>query len=121
MIEMLKGALIRCMSRAMYDAYWDEVESLDDPVMAATEEWKKEAMTDAKHKGITKVVCEMIHMTHGGPERKRHPSKLAVETFGGVVGFDDYPYKDMAFDEKMILQGQPLPHGHAGYVIPEFP
>jgi len=171
MIEVLKLALIGCMSRAMYDAYWDKVESLDDPVLSAPEEWKADAMTDAKHKGITRVVREMIHMTHGGPERKRQPSKLVVEAFGGVVGFNDYPYKDMVFDEKddlngmginvfqyrlflecceidwkqaleegcdfhnypcymaggnylvekVILQGQPLPHGHAGYVILEFP
>jgi len=100
MIKMLKSALIGCMSRGMYDAYWDEVDALDDPVVAATEEWKTEAMTDAKHKGITKLVREMIHMTHGGPERKRQPSKLAVEAFREVVGFNDYSYEDMAFDEK---------------------
>ena len=171
MIEMLKAALIGSMSRAMYRAYWDEVEAVDDSVDTESEEWKANAMTDAKHKGITTVVREMIHMTHGGPERKRQPSKLVVETFRGVVGFNDYPYEDMAFDEKddlnatgismfqyrlflecreidwkqaleegrgfhdyrryragrnclvekVILQGQPLPHGHAGYVIPEFP
>jgi len=100
MIEMLKAALIGSMSRAMYRAFWDEVEAADDSVDTGSEEWKANTMTDAKHEGITTVVRKMIHMTHGGPERKRHPSKLAVETFGGVVGFNDYPYEDMAFDEK---------------------
>jgi len=42
-------------------------------------------------------------MTHLGPERKRHANKVALEAFGGVVGFNDYPYEDMAFDEKDYL------------------
>jgi len=98
-IKMLQAALIGSMSRAMYVDFFQALEALDDPA-SATEEWKTEAMTDAKHEGITKVVGQMIHMTHLGPERKRHPNKVAVEAFGGVVGFNDYPYEDMAFDEK---------------------
>jgi len=97
---MLKSALIGCMNRAMCDSYWDAVNALDDPVVNATEDWKTNAMTEAKHQGITKVVREMIHMTHGGPEGKCQPSKLAVEAFGEVVGFNHYPHEDMAFDEK---------------------
>jgi len=112
-------------------------------------------------------------MMHLGPERHFEPSKVAVKVFRGVVGFNDYPYKDMVyheknelsghvamyhyrlflecreidwkkalgegrdfhdyrgfvggcnghnyFVEKLILQGEPVPKGHAGYVIPEFP
>jgi len=170
-IAMLRSALLGSMSRAMYKDYFQALEALDDPA-AATEDWKENAMTDAKHEGITKVVDQMIHMTHLGPERKRQPSKVAVEAFGGLVGFNDYPYEDMAFEEKdylndeigvgmfqyrlflecreidwkqalkdgrdfhdyrryrenrnyfvekAIVQGTLLPHGHAGYVIPEFP
>jgi len=170
-MAMYQSALIGCMSRAMYDHYFQALEALDDPD-TATEQWKTDAMTGAKHEGITKVVDQMIHMTHLGPERKRHPNKVAVEAFGGVVGFNNYSYEEMAYDEKddlndemgndmfqyrlflecreidwkqalkdgrdfhdyrryrknrnyfvekAILQGTPLPHGHAGYVIPEFP
>jgi len=104
-IEMLQSALIRSMSRAMYVNFFQALEALDDPA-SATEEWKTEAMTDAKHEGITKVVDQMIHMTHVGPERKRQPSKVAVEAFGGVVGFNDYPYEDMAFEEKDYLNDE---------------
>jgi len=100
MIKMLKAALIGSMSSTIYRAFWDEVEAADDSVDTGLEEWKENVMTDAKHVGITTVAREMIHMTHGGPERNRHPSKLAVETFGEVVGFNDYPYEDMVFDEK---------------------
>ena len=104
-IKMLEAALIGSMSRAMYVDFSQQLEALDDRG-AATEEWKAEAMTDAKHEGITKVVGQMIHMTHLGPERKRHANKVAVEAFGGVVGFNDYPYEDMAFDEKDYLNDQ---------------
>jgi len=92
-IEMLQAALIGSMSQAMYVNFFQALEALDDPA-STTEEWKTEAMTDAKHEGITKVVGQMIHMTHLGPERKRHPNKVAVEAFGGVVGFNDYPYDE---------------------------
>jgi len=104
-IEMLQAALIGSMSRAMHVDFFQVLEALDDPA-SATEEWKTEAMTDAKHEGITKVVGQMIHMTHLGPERKRHPNKVAVEAFGGVVGFNYYPYEDMAFDEKDYLNDE---------------
>ena len=171
MIAMLKAALIGSMSRTMYRGYLDSVAAADDSVDTESEHWKESALTDAKHEGITAVVRDMIHMTHEGVERNRYASKLAVETFGGVVGFNDYPYEDMAYDEKsdlndfgmsmfqyrlflecreidwkqaleeerefhdyqvfeaarnyfvekMMLLGEPVPHGHAGYVIPEFP
>jgi len=89
-IKMLQAALIGSMSRAMYVNFFQALEALDNRG-SATEEWKTEAMTDAKHEGITKVVGQMIHMTHLGPERKRHANKVAAEAFGGVVGFNDYP------------------------------
>jgi len=73
---------------------------------AATEEWKTDAMTDAKHEGITKVVGQMIHVTHVRPEHKRQPNKVAVEAFRGVVGFNDYPCEDMAFEEKDYLNDE---------------
>jgi len=104
-IEMLQSALIGSMSRAMYVDFFQALEALDDPA-SATEEWKTKAMTDAKHEGITKVVDQMIHMTHVGPERKRQPNKVAVEAFGGVVGSNDCPYEDMAFDEKDYLNDE---------------
>ena len=105
MIKMLQAALIGSMSRAMHTDYAEAVGALDDPA-SATEEWKKEAMTDAKHKGITKVVDQMIHVTHLGPERERHLNKVAVEAFEEVVRFNDYSYDDMAFDEKDYLNDE---------------
>jgi len=169
-MAMYVAALIGCMSRAMYEDYDQSLEALEDPA-AADDDWKENAMTNAKHEGISKMVDQMIHMTHLGPERKSFASKLAVEAFGSFVGFNDYRYEEMAleekdylndridnmfqyrlflecheidwkqalkdgrdfhdyrryrknrnyFVEKAILQGTPLPHGHAGYVIPEFP
>jgi len=101
-MALYQAALIGCMSRAMYDEYDQALEALDDPA-AADEDWKESAMTDAKHEGISKMVDQMIHMTHLGPERKKSPSKVACEAFGGFVGFNDYRYEEMAFEEKDYL------------------
>jgi len=101
-MAMYQAALIGCMSRAMYSAYDDALEALDNPA-TANDDWKESAMTDAKHEGISKMVDQMIHMTHLGPERKSFASKLAVEAFGSFVEFNDYRYEEMAYEEKDYL------------------
>jgi len=104
-MAIYQSALIGCMSRAMCDDYFQALEALDDPA-AATEDWKESTMTDAKHEGITKMVDQMVHMTHLGPERKKQPSKVAVEAFGKFVGFNDYHHEEMAFEEKDYLNDE---------------
>jgi len=98
-MAMHRAALIGCMSRAMHNACDDALEALDEPA-AAADDWKESAMTDAKHEGISKMVDQMIHVTHLGPERKSFASKLAVEAFGSFVGFNDYHCEELAYEEK---------------------
>jgi len=50
-----------------------------------------------------KVADDMIYMTHPGKEEHFEPSKLAVDTFGEVVGFNGYEFKDMAKEEQTLM------------------
>jgi len=103
--EMLKAALIVSMSRNMYDNYDSDVKfemehrgikNLEDYPL----ERKEDNMTNAKQEAIAMVATHMIYLTHPGDERKAEPSKLAVDTFGDVISFNGYEYKDMVKEEK---------------------
>ena len=98
-ICMLEEAMICLMSKKMHEAYRENLEALERPE-DATYDWKEDAVVDAKHEAITAMVGQMIHKTHPGPERKRQPTREAVVAFKDIVGFGEYQYEDMAFDEK---------------------
>jgi len=108
MIKMLQAALIGSMSDRMYEQYDAIVAAdmkkqgikkiVDYPLVD-----KDECLTKAKHEAITKVADDMIYMTHPGEEEHFAPSKLAVDTFGDIILFDGYEFKDLAREEKELL------------------
>jgi len=107
-IKMLQAALIGAMSNRMYERYESglKFEMKEDGIKKLKDfplDRKEDCMTDAKHEAITKVADDMIYMTHPGDEEHFEPSKLAVDTFGEVVSFNGYEYKDMAKEEKALM------------------
>jgi len=106
--QMLKAALISCMSRTMHEAFDKAVEfEMEHHGYGSREDmpaWRKvDCMTEAKQEAIVSVANDMIHLTHPGREKPYAPSKLTVEAFGEVVGYNDYAYVDMAVDQKQLL------------------
>jgi len=102
-IKLLQAALIGSMSRTMYDEYKGKLKEEFGNPEDTPEDRKQDMMTKAKHEAIVKVAVEMIYLTHLGSEKTFEPSKLAVEAFKGVVGFNNYQHKDMAYEEKAGL------------------
>jgi len=64
-------------------------------------------------------VCYIIYSTLRLRTEDRLPRH--IEEGRGFHDYRRYRAGRNYLMEKVILQGQPLPHGHAGYVIPEFP
>jgi len=105
--RMLKAALILCMSRTMYEAFNTAVEfEMKNHGYGSREDmpaWRVEdCMTGAKQEAMVAVADDMIYLTHPGREKHYSPSKLAVEAFGEVVGYNDYTYENMAADQKQL-------------------
>jgi len=107
-INMLKGALIACMSRSMHEAYIPHAEfEMRNNGYGSIEEmpkWRKnDCMTTAKQEVIISVAEDMFYLTHPGGEKHYPPSKLAVEAFGDIVGYNEYTYEAMAEEQKRFL------------------
>jgi len=105
--KMLKAALISCMSRTMHEAFNTAVEfEMKTHGYGSREDmpaWRKvDCMTGAKQEAMVAVADDMIYLTHPGREKHYPPSKLAVEAFGEVVGYNDYTYENMAAEQKQL-------------------
>jgi len=106
-IRMLKAALVSCMSRTMHERFNAAVEfQVEYHEYGSREDmpaWRlDDCLMEAKQEATVPVADGMMYMTHLGPEKDCLPSKLAVEAFGEVVGYNDYTYKDMAADQKQL-------------------
>jgi len=106
--EMLKAALISCMSCSMHDAFEGSLQAVMEEhgygSRADVPAWRKEmCMTEAKQEAFVAVADDMIYLTHPGRQKHYAPSKVAVEAFGEVVGYNGYQYKSMATEQKELL------------------